>query len=177
MKEIVEKLENQRKDHEDGIKFMNLRKLREIVSIATCRAAHFSSNSVRWCPLSPAFYLKTNSFWFDWNRRGSAMCLAWRQKTSYSIKSNTRSHGREVEMPVTTSCSHPSWDPRCLTLGQPQEFNSQREHIPSSLRVSFSRDRNEHMLSYGLTHICVWCCRCTKAFQLYIEEYGGVRST
>ena len=47
MKEIVEKLENQRKDHEDGIKFMNLRKLREIVSIASYRAAHFSSNSIR----------------------------------------------------------------------------------------------------------------------------------
>ena len=47
MKEIVEKLENQRKDHEDGIKFMNLRKLREIVSIAACRAAHFSFNSIR----------------------------------------------------------------------------------------------------------------------------------
>ena len=32
MKAIVDKLENDRKEHEDGIQFMNLRKLREIVS-------------------------------------------------------------------------------------------------------------------------------------------------
>ena len=33
MKEIVDKLEARRRDHEDGIKYMNLRKLREMVSL------------------------------------------------------------------------------------------------------------------------------------------------